>query len=148
MATAAQPGGATPVSADAARTHFVLRFAFGTTAAFTVCELMDWQPSALAPVLTGVLLANLPVSPPPKVGFVLVLVMAIAAWSAFFLTTLLNQSPHVLFGILSLVMFLAFAGLAQAKGQLPLTLLLMCMSVVPVVTLTLSQYAGTFRVSW
>ena len=144
MATAAQPGGATPVSAEAARTHFVLRFAFGTTAAFTVCELMDWQPSALAPVLTGVLLANLPVSPPPKVGFVLVLVMAIAAWSAFFLTTLLNQSPHVLFGILSLVMFLAFAGLAQAKGQLPLTLLLMCMSVVPVVTLTLSQYAGTF----
>ena len=39
-------------------------------------------------------------------------------------------------------MFLAFAGLAQAKAQLPLTLLLMCIAVVPVVTLTVSQYAG------
>ena len=41
-------------------------------------------------------------------------------------------------------MFLAFAGLAQAKAQLPLTLLLMCIAVVPVVTLTVSQYAGIF----
>ena len=142
MATAAHPDGAASLPADAARMHFVLRFAFGTTAAFTVCELMDWQPSALAPVLTAVLLANLPFSPPPKVGFALVIVMAIAAWSAFFLTTLLSQSPHLLFGVIALVMFLAFAGLAQAKAQLPLTLLLICMTVVPVVTLTLSQYAG------
>lgn len=144
MATALQPGGAASVSANAARTHFVLRFSLGTTAAFTVCELMGWQPSVLAPVLTGVLLASLPFSPPPKVGFALVLVMAIAAWSAFFLTTLLSQSPHLLFGVISLVMFLAFAGLAQAKAQLPLTLVLMCMAVIPVVTLTLSQYAGVF----
>jgi MFS family permease len=128
----------------AARLHFVLRFSFGTTAALVTCEAFNWQPSALAPVLTGVLLANLPVSPPPKVGIVLVLVMALAAWSAFFLTTLLSQSPHLLFGVLSLVMFLAFAGLAQAKAQLPLTFLLMCMTVVPVVTLTLSDYAGLF----
>jgi len=129
---------------DAARTHFVLRFSAGTTAAFIICEWMGWQPSALAPVLTGVLLANLPVSPPPKVGIVLILVMAIAAWFAFFLTTLFSQTPSVLFGLIGLIMFLAFAGLAQAKAQLPLTLLLMCISVVPVVTLTVSQYAGIF----
>ena len=73
---------------DAARLHFVLRFSAGTTAAFIICEWMGWQPSALAPVLTGVLLANLPVSPPPKVGIALIIVMAIAAWFAFFLTTL------------------------------------------------------------
>jgi hypothetical protein len=41
-------------------------------------------------------------------------------------------------------MFLAFAGLAQAKGQLPITLLLICFAVVPVVTLTMSDYAGLF----
>lgn len=144
MATALQPGGAASKSADAASVHFVSRFSFGTTAAFVTCEWMGWQPSVLAPVLTGVLLANLPFSPPFKVGFVLVVVMGISAWSAFFLTTLLSQSPHLLFGVISLVMFLAFAGLAQAKGQLPLTLLLMCMAVIPVVTLTLSQYAGIF----
>jgi hypothetical protein len=142
MATALQPGGSASLTANPARTHFVLRFSFGTTAAFIACEALNWQPSALAPVLTGVLLANLPFSPPPKVGFALIIVMAIAAWSAFFLTILLSQSPHLLFGVIALVMFLAFAGLAQAKALLPLTLLLICMTVVPVVTLTLSQYAG------
>lgn len=130
--------------AEAARLHFVLRFSVGTTASFITCEWMGWQPSALAPVLTAVLLANLPVSPPPKVGLTLVIVMGLSAWFAFFLTTLLNQTPTLLFGVIGLIMFLAFAGLAQAKAQLPLTLLLMCITVVPVVTLTLSQYAGIF----
>jgi hypothetical protein len=127
---------------EAARLHFVLRFSVGTTAAFITCELMGWQPSALAPVLTGVLLANLPVSPPPKVGLALVIVMALSAWFAFTLTTLFSQAPSILFCIIGLIMFLAFAGLAQAKAQLPLTLLLMCISVIPVVTMTVSEYAG------
>jgi len=144
MATASPRRASSIDPAQAARLHFVFRFAFGTTAALVACEALNWQPSALAPVLTGVLLANLPVSPPPKVGIVLVVVMGLAAWSAFFLTTLLSQSPHILFGVLSLILFLAFAGLAQAKAQLPLTFLLMCMTVVPVVTLTMSAYAGLF----
>ncbi|MCH8616592.1 DUF2955 domain-containing protein [Sphingomonas sp. SM33] len=142
MATAAHSVPADP--AATARLQFVLRFSFGTTAAFIVCELMGWQPSALAPVLTGVLLANLPVAPPFKVGIVLILVMAVCAWLAFLLTVWLQQTPQLLFGVIGLIMFIAFAGLAQAKGQLPLTLLLMCITVVPVVTLTLSEYAGIF----
>jgi hypothetical protein len=124
--------------ADAARLQFVLRFAVGTTAAFILCEFMGWQPSALAPVLTGVLLSSLPVSPPFKVGLVLVAVMAVCAWSAFLLTTSFSQTPYILFGIIGVVMFLAFAGLAQAKGQLPLTFLLVCFAVVPVVTLSVA----------
>jgi len=130
--------------AEAARRQFVLRFSFGTTAAFIACELMGWQPSALAPVLTAVLLANLPVSPPLKVGLVLTIVMALSAWFSFILTTYLNQTPQLLFGIIGLILFLIFAGLAQAKAQLPLTLLLMCITVVPVITLTVSEYAGIF----
>ena len=130
--------------AEAARLHFVLRFSFGTTAAFVTCEFMGWQPSALAPVLTGVLLASLPVSPPPKVGFALTVVMALSAWFSFFLTTYLSQTPQLLFGIIGLILFLIFAGLAQAKAQLPLTLLLICITVVPVITLTLSEFAGIF----
>jgi len=129
---------------DAARTHFILRFASATTAAFITCEYMGWQPSMLAPVLAGVLLANLPGPPPLKVGMVLVLVMAISAWLAFFLTTLLSQVPHLLFGVLGVIMFLAFAGLAQAKAQLPLTLLLICITVVPIAALTMAQYVGIF----
>jgi hypothetical protein len=130
--------------AETARLHFVLRFSFGTTAAFIACEFMGWQPSALAPVLTAVLLANLPVSPPAKVGLALVIVMAISAWFAFLLTVWFNQAPHLLFAIIALIVFLALAGLAQAKAQLPLTLLLICITVVPVITLTLSEYAGIF----
>jgi hypothetical protein len=127
---------------EAARLHFVLRFAFATTAAFTVCEYMGWQPSVLAPILTGVLLANLPGPPPLKVGFALIIVMGLCAWSAFFLTTWFSQTPYLLFGIAGFIMFLAFYGLAQAKAQLPLTLLLITFAVVPVVTLTLSDFAG------
>lgn len=131
-------------SAEQARLHFVLRFSFGTTSAFIVCELMGWQPSALAPVLTGVLLAGLPVSPPPKVGIVLVIVMGLSAWFSFLITAFLSQAPTLLFGVIGMVLFLIFIGLAQAKAQLPLTLLLICITVVPVITLTVSQYAGMF----
>jgi len=142
MATAVPSRRSAIDPAEAARIHFVLRFSVGTTAAFIVCEWMGWQPSVLAPVLTGVLLASLPVSPPLKVGLALIIVMAVSAWLAFYLTTLLNQAPSLLFGVIGFIMFLAFAGIAQAKAQLPLTLLLMCITVVPVVTLTISKYAG------
>jgi len=128
--------------AEVARLQFVLRFSVGTTAVFVICEWMGWQPSAIPAVLTAVLLANLPASPPFKVGLVLVILMTIFAWFAFFLTTLLNQTPSVLFGVIGLIIFLAFAGLARSKGQLPLTLLLVCITIVPVVTLTVSKYAA------
>jgi len=142
MATAVPSRRAARDPAETARLQFILRFSVATTASFVICEWMGWQPSALAPVLTAVLLSSLPASPPPKVGVALVVIMAICAWLAFFLTTWLSQAPQLLFGVIGFIMFLAFAGLAQAKGQLPLTLLLMCMAVVPVVTLTVSQYAG------
>jgi uncharacterized membrane protein YccC len=134
--------------AETARFHFILRFSVATTMSFVVCEWMGWQPSALAPVLTAVLLASLPVSPPPKVGIALVVIMAMSAWLAFFLTAWLSQTPQLLFGTIGFIMFLAFAGLAQAKGQLPLTLLLMCIAVVPVVTLTVSNMPECFRPCW
>ena len=51
-----------------ARTQTLLRFAAGTTGAFIVCEGMGWYPSFLAPLLAGVLLANLPTALPIKAG--------------------------------------------------------------------------------
>lgn len=136
MALALPSRGATIDPAEKARLQFVLRFGLGTTASFIVCEWNGWQPSALAPVLTGVLLANLPASPPFKVGLGLAVIMGAFAWSAFLATTYLGATPHILFGLVGLVLFLAFHGLAQAKGQLPLTLLLVCLAVVPLTTLT------------
>jgi hypothetical protein len=143
-AAPASPGRRSLDHAEAARLHFVLRFSVGTTAAFVVCEWMGWQPSAIAPALTAVLLASLPVSPTPKVSLVLVVIMAACAWFAFLLTAFLSDAPHVLFAAIGLILFLAFAGLARSKLQLPLTLLLICIAVVPVVSLTLSQFAGIF----
>ena len=122
--------------AEAARMHFILRFAFGTTLGFTVCEFMGWQPSALCAVLSGIMLAKLPVAPPFKVGMALVLVMFLSAWIANALSYWLHEAPLILFGVIGLILFLAFYGLARAKAQLPLTLLLICVAIIPVLTLT------------
>ena len=133
---------------EAARLHFVLRFSFGTAGAFTICEWMGWQPAALAAVLAGILLANLPAAPPAKVGIGLALIMTIWAFLAYALTVLLFETPHILFGVIGLIMFLAFSGLANAKGQLPLTLLLICMAVIPVITLTYPDLANVVRAAF
>ena len=121
---------------EAARMHFILRFAVGTTLGFVVCEYMGWQPSALCAVLSGILLAKMPFAPPFKVGMVLVLVMFLSAWIANALSYWLHEVPHVLFGLIGIILFLAFYGLAQAKAQLPLTLMLICIAIIPVLTLT------------
>ena len=121
---------------EAARMHYILRFAVGTTLGFTVCEFMGWQPSALCAVLSGIMIAKLPVAPPFKVGAALVLVMFASAWIAYALSAWLHEAPYILFGVIGLILFLAFFGLAQAKAQLPLTLLLICVAIIPVLTLT------------
>ena len=110
-----------------------------TAAVFVICEWMGWQPSALAPVLTGVLLASLPFSPPLKVGLGLVIIMGIWAWLATILTIFLTQTPHILFGVIGLFLFIALANLARAKAQLPMTLLIVCFTVLPVMILTVPQ---------
>lgn len=121
--------------AQAAHMHFILRFAVGTTLGFTVCEYMGWQPSALCAVLSGIMIAKLPVAPPFKVGAVLVLVMFVSAWIAYALSAWLHEAPIILFGLIGLILFLAFFGLAQAKAQLPLTLMLICLAIIPVLTM-------------
>jgi hypothetical protein len=136
MAIALGIGRKTGNPVEAALFHFIMRFAVGTTLGFTVCEAMGWQPSALCAVLSGILLAKLPVAPPVKVGAVLVLVMFLSAWSAFAISNWLHEVPHILFGVIGLVLFLAFYVLAQAKAQLPLTLMLICVAIIPVLTLT------------
>ena len=109
-----------------ARLHAALRFSVGTTAAFVLAEAMGWTPTFIPPVLAAVLLVNLPFSPPFKLGIVLVVVMAISAWLALAMPSLLGQTPTILFGVIGLIIFLAFAAIAQRKAQLPALLLLIC----------------------
>ena len=122
--------------------HFILRFAVGTTLGFTVCEFMGWQPSALCAVLSGILIAKLPVAPPFKLGVMLALVMFLSAWITYALSAWLFEVPHILFGVIGVFLFLAFFGLARAKAQLPLTLLLICIAIIPLLTLTLPDQAS------
>jgi Protein of unknown function (DUF2955) len=144
-AAGATAGTARPIDpTEAARIHFVLRFACGTTAAFTICEYMGWQPSALSAVFAGILLGNLPAAPPFKVGFALTLTIWLSAWFAFLLTAYLYQAPFILFGSIALVLFIALAFLAQGKAVLPLTLLLVCIAVIPVITLMIPTQGYRF----
>jgi hypothetical protein len=130
---------------DSARLHYILRFAVGTTASFVICEYMGWQPSALAAVLSGIMLAKLPVAPPLKVGVALAMVMVISAWFFMALTMWLQEAPYILFGLIGVILFISFYMLAQAKAQLPLTLMLICVTLMPVITLTYPDQAPGMR---
>ena len=125
-----------------ARLHTIIRFATGTAGVFVVSEAMGWYPTFLAPLLAGVLLANLPVAPPFKVGVVLVAVQAIGAYSAYILTSLLHQTPVVLFGMIGLLLLLCFANLVQGRGFLPILLVLIAFSTIPIVTMIAPEQAG------
>jgi hypothetical protein len=133
-----------PVADDRAqaRLHTIIRFAAGTTGAFVLCEAMGWYPSFLAPLLAGVLLASLPVAPPLKLGVALVVIFAAGAYFAYILTSLLHETPAVLFGTIGLILLLCFANLAQGRGFLPILLVLIAFSTIPIVTMIAPQQAG------
>ena len=125
-----------------AHLHGVFRFAVGGTAALVICEAMGWYPTFLAPLLTAVLLANLPRGLPFKAGVVLILVQAAGAYTAFILSSLLHDTPIILFGAIALILLLCFANLAQGRGFLPILLVLISFSTIPIVTMIAPQQAG------
>ena len=129
--------------ADQARLHVILRFSGGTAGAFVLCEAMGWYPSFLAPLLAGVLLANLPVAPPFKLGIGLVVIQGLGAYAAYLLTALLHETPVVLFGAIGLILLYCFSHLAKGRGFLPILLVLIAFSTVPIVTMMAPQQAGS-----
>jgi len=95
-------GAIEPSTSEAqARMHTILRFAAGATSAFIFCEFMGWYPTFLAPLLAGMLLANLPTALPFKLGVVLIVIQAAGAYAAYSLSSLLLQTPLVLFGTIA-----------------------------------------------
>jgi len=148
MAAAAAPPFAASDAVAQVRMHTILRFAVGTTGAFVLSEAMGWYPTFLAPLLAGVLLANLPKAPPFKVGVVLVLVQAVGAYAAYILTSLLYVTPTVLFGTIAVILLLCFANLTQGRGFLPIVLVLISFSTIPIVTMTVPQQASALPVAF
>ena len=122
--------------------HTILRFAAGATGAFIFCEFMGWYPTFLAPLLAGMLLANLPTALPIKLGIVLVVIQAAGAYAAYSLSSLLLETPLVLFGTIALILLLCFANLARGGQFLPILLILICFSTVPIVTMMAAAAGG------
>ena len=136
--------GAHQSSLDAARTHAVLRFAFGVTFAFVVSELLQWIPTFLAPVLVAVVLVNVPVRPPLKVAVGLIVIVAAAALIALLLCAALRGAPAILFGATALVVFRALHAIAQGRPRIGPILLLICVTAIPVVALESQSVASSF----
>jgi hypothetical protein len=118
---------------DSAHTQAVLRFAFGVTLAFVVAELMEWTPPFLSPVLTCVVLANIPVRPPIKVALGFCLVIGASAFLGFLLSCAFRGMPHILFGLSVLIVFHALYALARGVPKLLPLFIVICTTAIPVV---------------
>jgi hypothetical protein len=98
-------------------------------------------------LLTGVLLANMPVSPPFRVGAVLVAIVAVEGLFSFLLASLLHGVPQVLVGAIGLVVFLTLVVMAQGKAMLPGLLMLLSIAVVPIVAMVYPAQASSFPIA-
>ena len=133
----------TPMDAAAvARLHFILRFAFGTSVGLTIGEAFGWYPTFFGPLIAGVILVNLPAALPPKAGVAIVLMQAIGAYGAYSLSALLHDVPIVLFGLIAILILVSFANLAHGRGFLPLLIVLISFSTIPVLTMISPEQAA------
>ena len=106
-----------------ARRDTVLRFAFGVTAAFVLCEALNWRPTALAPVLTGVLLANIPMRPPLKLCIIIIGSMVFASLFVFVVSVLLRDTPTALWVAVGILFFATFLAMLRGAPGLPCMLI-------------------------
>ena len=125
-----------------ARRDTLLRFAFGVTFAFVICEALNWRPTALAPVLTGVLLANLPMRPPLKLCIVIVASMVVAAMTTWFVSVLLRDIPTALWLAVATMFFGVFLAMLRGAPGLPCMLMLICLAVIPTVAVAAPAHVG------
>lgn len=127
--------------------HWLLRFATGISGTYVVAEVLGWSPAYLAPLFVGVLLSSLAGSPPLKVGLALIAVMALAAAFGFVLSSLLVSNPAILFGCCTLVVFITLNTMAQGRAVLPMTLLLLCVTLVPINAVVSPAHADVLPVA-
>jgi hypothetical protein len=141
------PQNARVIAPDPVRAHATLRFGFGVTVALVVSELLQWVPTFLAPVLVGVLLANVPIRPPLKIAVGLLLIVSLSALVAILLSNALLRSPLILFGVAALVVFRTLYAITAGKSRVAALFLLICVTAIPVVALESPDVAGAFAFS-
>ena len=133
---------------DKPHAQTVLRFAFGVTLAFVIAELMEWTPPFLSPVLTCVVLANIPIRPPLKVALGFSLVVGASAFFGLFLAFALRGAPHILFGLSTVIVFHALYALARGASRLVPLFILICTTAIPVVALGSMAAAQHFAIAF
>ena len=126
----------------------ILRLAFAVTSALVIGEWFGWHPTFLAPILTATLVASLPGPLPIKAGILLILVQAGGAYAAFALSSLLRDAPLVLFGSIGVIIFICFSLIASGRAFLPLLLVLICFSTIPVVTMVSPEQGGALPLAF
>ena len=136
------PATPSPEALALARRDTVWRFACGVTLAFVLSEALNWRPTALAPALTGVLLASLPMRPPLKLCMVIVGSMVVASFVAWFVSVLLQDTPMALFVAVSLMFFATFLAMLRGAPALPCLLMLVSLAAIPVVAIAAPAYVG------
>ena len=139
---AAAPASPLPPELVLARRDTVLRFAVGVTFAFVLCEALNWRPTALAPVLTGVLLANIPMRPPLKLCAVIIASMVLASLFVWLVSVLLRDTPVALFVAVGILFFATFLAMLRGAPGLPTLLMLICLAAIPVVAVAAPQHVG------
>jgi hypothetical protein len=120
-----------------------LRIALAATLSFVVAELLDWDFSFLAPLLSVQLLAQR--QAPPWRGLIAVPVLVLLSMGAALLVSVaLKQTPLALLMIVGLVLFLSFH--AHRLGATPLATLLVQIGFasVPLVAVSSTQVATGF----
>jgi len=133
---------AAPDPAMLVRRDVIMRFAFGVSFAFVLCEAMGWGPTSLAPVLTGVLLANLPGRPTLKLAIVVIGAMAVSALVVWLTAVLLVDVPTALFLGVAILLFATYLSMLRGAPGLPCILMLICLATIPVITMAAPQQAG------
>jgi hypothetical protein len=120
----------------------IMRFAVGVTFGFVLCEAMGWGPTALPPVLAGVLLANLPGRPNLKLAIVIIGAMTVSSLLVWMVSVLLADVPTALFIGVAILLFATYLAMLRGAPALPCILMLVSLATIPVITMAAPQQAG------
>jgi len=130
-----------------ARLQWLIRFGVGVSGTYVVSEALEWSPAYLAPLFTAMLLAHLPRQLPLKLGLVLIAVIGTAAAVGYLISVLLVATPTVLFGCASLVIFVALNTMAHGRAVMPMTFLLISVTLVPINAIVSPAHAAALPIA-
>ena len=93
-------------------------------------------------------MANIPMRPPIKVAIGFSLVIGASAFFGLLLSYAFRGAPHILFGLSTLIVFLALHALAKGASKLAPLFIIICTTAIPVVGMQSLVVAEHFAVAF